>query len=816
MPIFFLNVHLENSRVRYGVVYYNHPVRFHRTRNHQTAWHMKKKSPTQKKSLKTIVPVTLAIFIFLLAGLYCVNYISQVNDEIRQKFDGKRWSVPAVIYARPLELYPGMQLTPDMFIQELQLAGYRQENPVQSPGGYFRKNSTINLITRDFSFPSGIEKSTSLRITFSANSITNLSNNKTGEELTFTRIDPARIGSFHPLIHEDRLVLKSSEIPEILRQCLITVEDKNFNTHYGVSPTGILRALYANMRAGRTVQGGSTLTQQLVKNFFLNRDRTLSRKIQEAVMAILLEYHYTKEDIFTAYLNEVFLGQDGGRAIHGFGLASQFYFRRNINDLSVAQVATLVGMVKGPSYYDPRKNPENCLARREIILRLMLDDNIITQEDFTLAQKSPLSDVVPQGNGFNRFPAFLDLVRRQLTEQYKEDDLKSNGLKILTTLDPQIQWNTEKQIKESTSVLANKTDQKQLQGAMIVTGRENGEVQAIVGSVNPLDAGFNRAVDAQRQIGSLVKPAVYLAALARGYTLASPIMDVSLAINNDGKSWRPENYDKKEHGQVALYAALAKSYNLATVRLGMDVGMQNVITTIKSLGYSEQLQPYPSLLLGSVTMSPLQICQIYQTIASGGFYLPLRSIHSVMDSDDKVLTRYALEVEQRFSPELIFLLTHALERVMHEGTGSRLQFSKDRFYAGKTGTSNDLRDSWFAGFSDAHLAVVWLGRDDNKPVSLTGSTGALRVWGKVMEAINSNSLEATEPENIAWQRIDTTTLQPATAINRNSTLLPFVSGTEPVTSWSAPEIDLQKIEDGAKKVEDGAKKILESLNNLFK
>jgi penicillin-binding protein 1B len=770
---------------------------------------MKKKSPSKKKTSRTIAPVTLAVFISLLAGLFCVNYLYQVNDEIRQKFDGKRWAVPAVIYARPLELYPGMQLDPEMFIQELQLAGYRQENPVQSQGGYFRKNVTINLITRDFSFPSGIEKSLSLRITFLANSIAGLYNSTTGEEIAFARIDPARIGSFHPLVHEDRIVLKSSEIPDILRQSLMTVEDKSFNSHYGVSPTGILRALYANIRAGKPVQGGSTLTQQLVKNFFLNRDRTLSRKIQEAVMAILLEYHYTKDDILTAYINEVFLGQDGGRAIHGFGLASQFYFRRNINDLSVSQIATLVGMVKGPSYYDPRRHPENCLTRREIVLRLMLNDNIITQEAFTVAQKSPLSDVAPQGNGFNRFPAFLDLVRRQLTEQYKEDDLKSNGLKILTTLDPQIQWNVEKQIKASTSTLANKTDQKKLQGAMIVTGRENGEIQAIVGSVNPLETGFNRAIDAQRQIGSLIKPAVYLAALARGYTLASPVIDASLTIDNDGKSWRPENYDKKEHGQVAIYEALAKSYNLATVRLGMDIGLQNIITTVKDLGYPDPLQPYPSLLLGSVTMSPLQVSQVYQTIASGGFYLPLRSIQSVMDSDDKVLTRYGLEVEQRFSPDIMYLLTHALERVMHEGTGSKFQSSKGRFYAGKTGTSNDLRDSWFAGFSDAHLAVVWLGRDDNKPVSLTGSTGALRVWGKVMESITSDSFEATEPENIVWQRIDTATLQSATTLNRNSTLLPFISGTEPVTSWSTPGIDIQRIENGAKKFFD-------SLNNLIR
>lgn len=764
---------------------------------------MKKKASHIKRNI-----FFLCIALISICSFFSVIYIDKLSVEIRQKFDGKRWAVPAVIYARPLELYPGLQLSPDMLEKELELAGYRKESPIQSAGGYTRKGSSFHLVTRDFVFPTGLEKSVSVRITITGNTVSRLQSMPGGEAVSTIRLDPARIGSFHPLIHEDRIVLKPTDIPPLLKESLTSVEDQDFNSHHGISPTGIIRAMLANIKAGRMVQGGSTLTQQLVKNFFLNRDRTLSRKLQEAVMAVILESYYTKEDILTAYVNEVFLGQDGGRAIHGFGLASQFYFRRDLNNLSVAQIATLVGMVKGPSYYDPRRNPEICLSRREVVLQLMLSEKRISEDLYAKAMAEPLTDVSTQKNGFNRFPAFLDLVRRQLQDEYKEEDLKSDGLKIQTTLDPQIQWQMEAQIKDGVTALKKRTGQKNLQVAMIITGREDGEVQAIAGDFNPAEAGFNRALDAQRPIGSLVKPAVYLSALEHGYTLASPLMDTSVHLNSGGKDWKPENYDKKEHGRIALYAALARSYNLATVNLGLEVGLENVIASLGRLGYGEKIQPFPSLLLGSTNMSPMQVNQIYQTIASGGFYVPIRSIRSVMAQDNQLLTRYGIEVEQRFSPELIFVLNHALERVMTEGTASKHHFASGRIYTGKTGTSNDLRDSWFAGFSDTHLATIWLGRDDNKPISLSGSSGALTVWGKVMESIGSASLERTEPANIQWVRINTQTLEATSLPGSNTTVLPFISGTAPAAAWSAPTINKETIKDKAHSFWD-------SLNNLI-
>lgn len=762
----------------------------------------------KKKSAALGILFTAILAVLVVGAIFSIGYVGKLKKDITEKFDGKRWSVPAVIYARPLELYPGLQLSAEMLVKELDLAGYRNENPIKSAGGYNRKGSIFHLVSRDFVFPSGLEKSMAVRVAFSGNTITAITATASGESVATLRLDPARIGSFHPLVHEDRLVLTSAEIPQLLKDSLISIEDRDFNSHFGVSPAGIIRAMLANIKAGKTVQGGSTITQQLVKNYFLNSNRTLTRKLQEAVMAMILERRYTKDEILTAYINEVFLGQDGGRAIHGFGLASQFYFRRDLKDLSIAQIATLVGMIKGPTYYDPRRNAENCLARRDVVLRTLQAENRIDEHSFAKAIVQPLTDVSTQKSGFNRFPAFLELVRRQLKTTYREEDLKSDGLKILTTLDPQIQWQMEEQIASSVAALKKRTGQKELQVAMIITGREDGEIQAIAGDINPTEAGFNRALDAKRPIGSLVKPAIYLSALQNGYTLASPLMDTTISLKSGGKNWQPENYDKKEHGRVALYTALAKSYNLATVNLGMAVGLENIIKTLSALGYSEPLQPYPSLLLGSTNMSPLELSQIYQTIASGGFYLPLRSIRNVMAQDDTLLTSYGLEVEQRFAPELMFLLNHVLERVMTEGTASSFHLSGPGTYAGKTGTSNDLRDSWFAGFSDTRMAAVWLGRDDNKPISLSGSSGALRVWGKVMETIGSSALEKTEPANIEWARIDTQTLEATSLPGGNSTVLPFISGTQPVSTWPAPAMNMQNMEHKAKSIWD-------SLNNLL-
>ena len=477
----------------------------------------------------------------------------------------------------------------------------------------------------------------------------------------------------------------------------------------------------------------------------------------------LLEAHYQKDDILTAYANEIFLGQDGDRAVHGFGLASRFYFRRDLADLTVDQVAMLVGMIKGPSAYDPRKNPVVCLKRRAVVLTVMGEHGLIDEPQFQQAMNEPLNSATQIMKGFNRFPAFLDLVHQQLTKEYREEDLNGNGLKILTTLDPQVQW-------------------------QVITNRENGEILALSGGRKPYAAGFNRAIHAKRPIGSLIKPAVYLTALSQGYTLMSPVQDKAISLKEQGaETWRPQNYDQKEHGQVPLYLALAHSYNLATINLGLEIGVDKVIATAKKLGLTGEVVDFPSFLLGTAEMTPLEVSQMYQTLASEGFFQPQRCISSVMGADHTLLKRYGLSVEQRFSAEQIFLLNTALQHVISDGTAHVLSryLPASNAIAGKTGTTNDLRDSWFAGFSGDRLGVVWVGRDDNKPAGVTGATAALPVWGEIMRALHAQPLELTEPASIQWARV-----------NAGSTSLPFIAGTEPAPDPVIPSIDMQTIKQG--------------------
>ncbi|HKJ65589.1 MAG TPA: transglycosylase domain-containing protein, partial [Desulfopila sp.] len=471
---------------------------------------------------KRSVIATAAALISLVLVVGAVVWVVKLSRIVEARFDGRRWAVPAAVYARPLEIYPGLQLAPERFEWELQLAGYRLEEPVMAAGGYRRDGGRFELVGREFTFADGFEAEKRLMVDFKNGRIQSLVLQPEGGTIDFVRLDPARIGSFHPLVHEDRIVIGASEVPALLAQTLIAVEDRNFYGHWGISPSGMLRALLADIRAGAVVQGGSTLTQQLVKNFFLTRERSISRKLREMAMALILEAQYSKEEILTAYINEVFLGQDGGRAIHGFALASQFYFRRDLRDITTAQIATLVGMVKGPSLYNPRRHPQKGYDRRQTVLRIMFDQGVISQQEYINATDQPLTEVQPQAGGFNRFPAFVELVRRQLEKEYRPEDLRKQGLHIFTSLDPWVQQSAEKQLAATLQELDAGHKEAAIEAAAVITAHQTGEVLAVIGGREARQPGFNRALDASRSIGSLIKPAIYLAALEKGYTLATP------------------------------------------------------------------------------------------------------------------------------------------------------------------------------------------------------------------------------------------------------------------------------------------------------
>jgi penicillin-binding protein 1B len=603
--------------------------------------------------------------------------------------------------------------------------------------------------------------------------------------VTLARLDPLRIGSIYPAHNEDRMLVKLDEVPPMLINSLVAVEDHKFYTHRGVDPRGMARAFKSTVSGG-PVQGGSTLTQQLVKNSFLTPERTLRRKFTEILMAVLLEMHYDKDEILEAYINEIYLGQDGDRAIHGFGLASQFYFGRPLAHLDVPQVALLVGMVKGPSFYDPRRQAARALERRNLVLSELVRQEYITQEQYVAAKATPLGVASKAPGGSTPYPAFLDLVHRQLRRDYREEDLRSEGLNIFTTLDPQAQASAEgalalrlPPLEKSRGLPANT-----LEGAVIVTHAQSGEVQAMVGGRDPRFAGFNRALDARRPIGSLIKPVIFLTALEQpeSYTLVSPLDDSRLVWKERGTSdWTPNNYDKQFHGEVPLHQALALSYNVATARLGLTLGIPKVMDTVHRLGVTQELNEYAASLLGANELSPLDVTQMYQTIASGGFQTPLRAIREILTAQGQPLQRYPLSVEQTVQPGPVYLLTTAMQAVVREGTAQGLKqyLPPELNLAGKTGTTDDLKDSWFAGFSGDRVAVVWVGTDDNRPTRLTGSSGAMAVWGDMMAKLDPEPLTMPPPETIEMVWIDSVSGRRADSACHGALEWPFIRGSAP-------------------------------------
>ncbi len=607
-----------------------------------------------------------------------------------------------------------------------------------------------------------------------------------GNPLPILRLEPQEIGGIYPGQNEDRSLVRLQDIPPILGQALIAVEDRYFLEHHGISPRAIGRAAIANIRSGGVVQGGSTLTQQLVKNFYLNRSQSFSRKLIEAIMSLQLEFHYSKAEILETYINEVYLGQAGSRAIHGFALGSQYYFRQPLNELKLHQIALLVGEVKGASYYNPWKRPERAKERRDLVLHIMNKSELISDQELQQAQQQPLDVVDKPGNSLYQYPAFIDLVKRQLKTNYKEEDLRNEGLRIFTTLSPTIQRSAQvaltkrlEKIEKSFSVEDNA-----LQGAVVVTDVGSGEVLALVGDRNSGYLGFNRALSAKRSIGSLAKPAVYLTALSQPekYSLVTKIDDSPITIAGDnGDLWEPQNFSRQSHGEVPLLQALALSYNQATTRLGMHLGVDAVIQTMNDLGIDENIPPLPSLFLGAIDLTPFQVSAMYQTIASEGVYAPHRAIRSVLDATGVPLSRYPLDSQLRFSPEAVSVLNFALQTTMRSGTGRTAyqQLPNDLAVAGKTGTSNEQRDSWFAGFSSDHLAVVWVGRDDNGPTPLTGATGALKVWADLLTVIPTRSITPLQAPNVSYYRVN---LQEGTLLKDScdeGVVVPFINGSEP-------------------------------------
>ncbi|KZZ62144.1 hypothetical protein A3762_02035 [Oleiphilus sp. HI0125] len=711
-----------------------------------------KAEPSKSKSQATksrswLWKVLAVLFVFVFAWLI------YLDAQVRYKFEGKRWALPAQVLARPLELFEGQVLNIDNLEQELALLNYAKKAQLSAPGTYKRSANQVQIFRRAHRTIDGSQQALRLSLRIEGDVITSLSTDDAKGQGIYT-IEPYKIGGIYPKTREERELIAYENIPPGLVSALLSTEDRDFFTHFGIAPLAIARAMYSNVMAGRVVQGGSTLTQQLVKNFYLTRERSIVRKINEAFMALMLEWHYSKEDILETYVNDIYLGQSGNTAVHGFAMASRFYFARNLENLELEQHALLVGLLKGPSFYDPRRHPKRATKRRNLVLSLMHEQNWISRDAMLKAQSKELGVTKKPSFKSNRYPAFIDLVKRQLREDYDTEDLSSDGLRIYTTLDPQLQQNLESAIAREIKTLdKRKRGTGKLETGAVITAVGTGEVLAIMGGRDPRYQGFNRALDADRAVGSLIKPAIYLAALEQPeqFQLATKITDEPFVLEfENGDTWTPSNFNSETHGEVALVEALANSYNLAAARLGLQLGMDRVRESLRRLGVNEALNPYPSLLLGAQAMTPFDVAKFYQTIASNGFNMPLRAIREVTDHQGNLLSRYHFNVEQVISPEASYLLQSGMQEVMRAGTGRSAYrtLPTQLLTAGKTGTTNDFRDSWFAGFSGDYLGVFWLGNDQNESIGLTGSSGALRLWTRFMSSVPQYPLATPKPSDI--------------------------------------------------------------------
>ena len=717
----------------------------------------------------------------LLLG-FGVPYVWSLDTQVRQRFGELELSVPTRVYAQPLLLSTGVPMSGEMLQLELSAAGYRAVKDATVPGSWSNEGARYTVASRGFAGPDGGALPRRIRVDLSNGRIGSVRDLTSDKPLRAAQLDPARIATLYGGAQEEREIISLEQAPPLLLSGLQAVEDRDFKRHHGIDLSAIVRAAWANLRAGHVVQGGSTLTQQLVRNLFLDRSQNLVRKANEALLSLVIEAHYDKGRILSAYVNEVFLGQRGNQAVHGFAAASEFYFGRRLRYLRPQEIALLVGLVRGPSYYDPRRYPERATARRNLVLRKFERTGLISADVRTQASAAPLGITATAQLPRDRFPAFMQMVRSQIKADFDEKTLRAGGLSIFTTLDPAVQILAERALDKTLDSMGKRG--AELQGAVVVTGAHDGGVLAMVGNRHAGVPGFNRAIDAQRPIGSLVKPFVYLVALTQPerWSLASLLDDSPITLRQpNGTVWSPQNDDHQSHGQVPLVDALAHSWNLATVHLGLQVGVDRVVGLLHSLGITRRIDPNPSLLLGAIDLSPIQVAQMYQYLAAQGHAVPLLSVRGVLGANGKALKRYGVKTGKGEYHAAADLVSYAMQQVTSTGTARSIVRAGLAHLkaAGKTGTSDGQRDSWFAGYTGQHLAVAWMGRDDNKPTILWGSTGALQVWINLFTQLPTTALPDTPSDNIEYAWVNPDDGHRTEPGCRNARRLPFVAGHVP-------------------------------------
>ncbi|MGH7826383.1 MAG: PBP1A family penicillin-binding protein [Candidatus Binatia bacterium] len=725
-------------------------------------------------------------------------YLTRLEETVVAKFEGQKWRFPSKIYSDTHLLYIGMNLRLEDLWEKMRRLGYQETRGIPEKRGEYRYQKSrgiLDIYLHDFVYPAETFKGIPVRVSLLSTAISKIENGASGEEMFSLELEPELVTGLYDQIWQERRVVALSEVPPLLIKAILAIEDERFYSHFGVDPLSVLRAFIVNVRSGGVVQGGSTLTQQLMKNFFLDDQRTLRRKIKEALMALIVERKYSKNEILENYLNEIYLGQRGSQGIFGIWQASQFYFSKELSELSMGETALMAGLIRAPNRYSPYRSIEAATNRRNVVLAKMLDDQIISQKQYEAALKErlPHRELIKVTNDA---PFYVDFLRRELAERYSHDVLTAEGLRIFTSLDLHLQRLAEKsladglkRLEEAYPALRRRGEDDHLEGAMIVVRPQTGEIKAMVGGRNYQKSQFNRVFQARRQPGSIFKPFVYLAALMYGseasgqkFSPATLVEDAPFTWTYEGQEWQPGNYNDEFLGIVTLRRALEKSLNAATARVAREVGIRRVRDVAHRLGIQSSLPAVPSVSLGAAEVTPLEIGVSFSTLANNGVRTQPLAVKQVMDSDGRVLQKQDVRVEKVLTPQMAFMMNHLMKGVLDRGTGDLARRSGfTRPAAGKTGTTNDFKDAWFVGYTPDLLAVVWVGFDNQSKLGLSGAQAALPIWTDFMKRATEGTpvTDFIPPPGISLVEIDPLSGQPSTPNCPQVLREAFIEGEEP-------------------------------------
>jgi len=703
----------------------------------------------QKKNFKLRLlkwMVISSLMIMLIAITALIIYAHHLSVQIEERFSTRLWRIPSRVFSDTTLLFPGQRMNMVFFNEKLKDLGYREVHSRPEYKGEMRNQPSgagveIELFLKDLHTPSRKRDGFPVRIKLMENRITSINHLDNGMPIPIMELEPEEIMLFFGPEREQRQLVSINQVPPHLIFAILAAEDNRFYEHHGIDPRGILRAIYVNLRHGTIKQGGSTITQQLTKNFFLTPEKTIPRKLKELLMSLIIEIKYEKNEVMEIYLNEIYLGQKGSVSINGVGEASYFYFGKPVSELSVIESATIAGLIRAPNFYSPYSNLNRCRKRRNIVLHAMHKNDWILDETLSTGLQSSIKTIRYTTYG-KKAPYFMDYLSRQITKLYPTKALSSLGLSIFTTLDTQVQKAAERALKKglerlekSNQKLQRKSPEKRLQGAIIVMRPKTGAILAMVGGRNYGLSQFNRITQAKRQPGSTFKPFVFVSGLDE-FTPSTMLSNIPRSYSINGKSWRPKNFSPIQEDQISLRSALARSANIATVDLAVKIGLDHIVENLRAFQFSTPIRPLPSLSLGAFEVIPLELARSYCVFAADGLQPNPLSLKEVVDENGNILEQRHMNIERLISPAKAFIMSSMLKSVVTDGTARALKNKGILFpVAGKTGTTSNFNDAWFVGYTPDILALVWVGFDRGGSIHTTGSGAAMSIWADLMRAV---------------------------------------------------------------------------------